>query len=277
MILHFPENQNSAAGNLDLPHIRLLSELIITDFLKSEKAPVAGLAPSKIPNILSGIKVPRVQGPLFLTLAGTDEPVVGVEVVAEPIEVQAPTLAMPVEVRHVAVAIRVHPDLREDQTEFPLVGRNLVLVSEHGFGMAKASESALLFGTLYHFLAAHAGLPMSEKFRQDRLELAFLGKYRLHAGPVGHVAVDLGDEQPRGLQHERDNPSGEILAPSDTTPEVFGSRTSLPQLQFGLVRLTKRHRIHSRSPFALPLILFWRNAKIKTHGCSFQDMFIKTP
>jgi len=43
-------------------------------------------------------------------VAGTDEPVVGVEVVVEPIEVQVPTLAIPVEVRHVAVAIRVHPD-----------------------------------------------------------------------------------------------------------------------------------------------------------------------
>jgi hypothetical protein len=43
-------------------------------------------------------------------VAGTDEPIVGVEVVAEPVVVQIPTLAIPVQVPHVAVAVRVLPD-----------------------------------------------------------------------------------------------------------------------------------------------------------------------
>jgi len=43
-------------------------------------------------------------------VAGADEPIAGIEVVAEPIIVQVPVLAIPVEVPHVAVAIRVLPD-----------------------------------------------------------------------------------------------------------------------------------------------------------------------
>ena len=43
-------------------------------------------------------------------VAGTDEPATGAEVEAEIAEVQVPPVAIPVEVRHVAVTIRVHPD-----------------------------------------------------------------------------------------------------------------------------------------------------------------------
>ena len=43
-------------------------------------------------------------------VAGGDEPIVGVEVVLEPVVVQVPALAIPVEVPHVAVAIRALPD-----------------------------------------------------------------------------------------------------------------------------------------------------------------------
>ena len=43
-------------------------------------------------------------------LAGTQEPIVRVPVVLEPVEVQVPPLAVPVQVRDVAVAVRVLPD-----------------------------------------------------------------------------------------------------------------------------------------------------------------------
>lgn len=44
-------------------------------------------------------------------IAGTDKTIVGVEVVAEPVVVQIPTLTIPVQVPDVAIAIRVLPDL----------------------------------------------------------------------------------------------------------------------------------------------------------------------
>ena len=44
-------------------------------------------------------------------VAGGDEPVVRVEIVVEPVVVQVPALAIPVEVPHVAVVIRVHPEI----------------------------------------------------------------------------------------------------------------------------------------------------------------------
>ncbi len=43
-------------------------------------------------------------------IAGGDEPIVGIEVVAEPVVVQVPSLAIPVQIPHVAVAIRTLPD-----------------------------------------------------------------------------------------------------------------------------------------------------------------------
>ncbi len=43
-------------------------------------------------------------------VAGGDEPVVGSEVAVEPVVVQVPALAIPVEVPHVAVAIRALPN-----------------------------------------------------------------------------------------------------------------------------------------------------------------------
>ena len=44
-------------------------------------------------------------------IAGTDEPAVGVEVIVEIVEVQVPPIAIPVEVRHITVAIRILPDI----------------------------------------------------------------------------------------------------------------------------------------------------------------------
>ena len=43
-------------------------------------------------------------------VVGADEPTVGVEIIPKPIVVQIPTLAIPVEIPHVAVAIRAQPD-----------------------------------------------------------------------------------------------------------------------------------------------------------------------
>jgi len=43
-------------------------------------------------------------------VAGKNEAIVGVEIVVEPVVVQIPPLAIPVEVPHVAVAIRIQPD-----------------------------------------------------------------------------------------------------------------------------------------------------------------------
>ncbi len=43
-------------------------------------------------------------------VAGTDESTIGVEIVPEPIEVQIPTIAIPVQIRHIAIAISIMPD-----------------------------------------------------------------------------------------------------------------------------------------------------------------------
>lgn len=43
-------------------------------------------------------------------IARAQQPVVGVEVVLKPVEVQVPPLAVPVEVRDIAVAIAVGPE-----------------------------------------------------------------------------------------------------------------------------------------------------------------------
>ena len=43
-------------------------------------------------------------------VAGADELIVGVEIVLEPVVVQIPAIAIPVEVPHVAVAVRTQPD-----------------------------------------------------------------------------------------------------------------------------------------------------------------------
>ena len=43
-------------------------------------------------------------------IAGAEKPIIGVPVVLEPIEIEVPLLAIPVKVRHVAIAIRVLPD-----------------------------------------------------------------------------------------------------------------------------------------------------------------------
>ena len=43
-------------------------------------------------------------------VAGNEQAVVGVEVVVEVVVVQNPTIAIPVEIPHIAVAIRVKPD-----------------------------------------------------------------------------------------------------------------------------------------------------------------------
>ncbi|KKU16779.1 MAG: hypothetical protein UX24_C0002G0012 [Candidatus Giovannonibacteria bacterium GW2011_GWB1_45_9b] len=48
----------------------------------------------------------------------TRETIIGVEVVREPIEVQVPTLAIEIEIRDVAVAIRVLPDHRTKCCQF---------------------------------------------------------------------------------------------------------------------------------------------------------------
>lgn len=47
-------------------------------------------------------------------VSGTDETIVRVEIVVEPVEVQDPPLAVPVEIRDVAVAVRVPPDRRTE-------------------------------------------------------------------------------------------------------------------------------------------------------------------
>ena len=44
------------------------------------------------------------------TIAETDETIVGVPVIVEPIEVQVPLVIVPVQVRDVAVAVRVLPE-----------------------------------------------------------------------------------------------------------------------------------------------------------------------
>ena len=43
-------------------------------------------------------------------VAGGDQPVVGVEIVVEPVVVQVPAIAIPVEVPHVAIAVRALPE-----------------------------------------------------------------------------------------------------------------------------------------------------------------------
>lgn len=53
-------------------------------------------------------------------VAGTDEPIVRVEVVAKPIVVQNPALAIPVEVKHVTVTIRILPDKICKASSIPL-------------------------------------------------------------------------------------------------------------------------------------------------------------
>ena len=42
--------------------------------------------------------------------AGANKPVITIEVVIKPVEVQIPTIAIPVEVRHIAVATQINPD-----------------------------------------------------------------------------------------------------------------------------------------------------------------------
>jgi len=44
-------------------------------------------------------------------VAGADQPIVGIEIVVEIVVVQIPTLAVPVEVPHVTVAVRVLPEI----------------------------------------------------------------------------------------------------------------------------------------------------------------------
>ena len=46
-------------------------------------------------------------------VSGTNEPIVGVPVVLEPVEVQLPPLAVPVEIGHVEVAVAVAPKCAE--------------------------------------------------------------------------------------------------------------------------------------------------------------------
>ena len=58
------------------------------------------------------------------TLARANQTVVGVEVVLKPVEVQVPTLAVPIEVRHVAVAVGVAPKC----TEYHLYHRPLIFL-----------------------------------------------------------------------------------------------------------------------------------------------------
>ena len=53
-------------------------------------------------------------------VAGDDQPVVGVEVVAQPVVVQNPTVVVPVEVPHVAVEVRIHPDEMCKMLSIPL-------------------------------------------------------------------------------------------------------------------------------------------------------------
>ena len=53
-------------------------------------------------------------------LAGTQEPIVRVPVVLEPVEVQLPLLAIPVEIRDLAVAVRVLPKMCKISSMPPL-------------------------------------------------------------------------------------------------------------------------------------------------------------
>ena len=46
-------------------------------------------------------------------VAGTDQPIVGVEIVVEPVVVQVPATIVEVEVPHVAIAVRVLPEMRK--------------------------------------------------------------------------------------------------------------------------------------------------------------------
>ena len=64
-------------------------------------------------------------------VAGSDEAAIGVEVVVEPIVVQVPPAAIPVEIPHVAVAVRVMPEICKISS-MPLpfeISKNLKAVS----------------------------------------------------------------------------------------------------------------------------------------------------
>ena len=53
-------------------------------------------------------------------ISGTSQAIIGIEVVLEPVEVEIPALAVPVEVRDVQVAIMVPPDRMYKISSVPL-------------------------------------------------------------------------------------------------------------------------------------------------------------
>lgn len=59
-------------------------------------------------------------------VAGTDEPTAGVEVIVEIVEVQIPPVAIPVEVRHVAIAVRIIPDINAQNTAYTTILRGFL-------------------------------------------------------------------------------------------------------------------------------------------------------
>ena len=129
-------------------------------------------------------------------VAGGDEPIVGVEVVLEPVVVQAPVLAIPVEAPHKTAATRALPDLGKHQVVLLPLNGNPFLIAEHCLGMAQTSKSSLLFGSLDHLLAtASASVFIHEEFMDARLKLTLLGRRWFKQLPASHVALDADETE----------------------------------------------------------------------------------
>ncbi len=246
----------------------------------SQKGFVAGRP--RVQSAKSADRNPNVQR-LFLILARDDEPIVRIEVAAEPAVVQTPAPAIPVEVPHAAVAARAPPDFRKHQVVVPPFHRNLFLIPKHCLGMAQASKSSLLFGSFDHLLAAEAVLLSPQKLLQARLELALLGVNRLNARPALHVALDLGDElenQGDGhhgiVQEKAGKPPAELLWRQGNDIFLQGVSVELVPIHLGcdssrhFQSLATRYGFtHNTPSLLMRRLLFLRNTRKNSIGIGY--------
>lgn len=158
--------------------------------------------------------------PIFLLAAR--EPIEGGPVVAQPVEVEAPLPAAPVEVGQVEVAIRIAQERARQGDVAPLErGGDLLpaIVSEHPDSVREAEIAPVLAGEVAELLAAQ---PVAGRNELARHELRDVEGGR---GDVLHdrVAVPGGDGGGRGLPTVRLEPPFEDRLERDVeTPQVIG-------------------------------------------------------
>ena len=124
------------------------------------------------------LKDPNAQEPKLL--AEAHQTTEAVPVAAETVPAQVPPAAAPVQVRNIDATVRTTPHgAGEHQVEVLPLGRNLILLFEHPFGVELTCASAfffgVLFGSLQHCVPNHRGLVFPKECVQSKNGLALKG------------------------------------------------------------------------------------------------------